>query len=67
LKCEKLSPARSAFELAGCLTNARNLEQHGFPEILRLARALPAWRVTYGSIVDLQEFFDQALKICDLE
>jgi hypothetical protein len=60
-KSEHLSPARSAFELAGCLTNARNLEQHGFPEILRLARALPAWRITYGSLVQLEEFFDQAL------
>jgi hypothetical protein len=49
LSYERLSPARTAFELAGCLTNARNLPEHGFPEIMRLARVLPAWRLSYSN------------------
>lgn len=57
LSVERLSPARAAFELAGCLTNARNLPEHGFPEILRLARSLPAWRLTYGDVSQTVEFF----------
>jgi hypothetical protein len=55
---ERISPARTAFELAGCLTNARNLDDHGFPEILRLARALPAWRLAYSDVGQVQAFLD---------
>ena len=54
---ERLSPARAAFELAGCLTNARNLPEHGFSEILRLARSLPAWRLDYSDVSQVGEFF----------
>jgi hypothetical protein len=60
---ERISPARTAFELAGCLTNARNLEGHGFPEILRLARALPAWRLTYSDVGQVQAFLDHNKKM----
>ncbi len=56
LETERLSPARAAFELASFLTNARNLPEHGFPEILRLARSLPAWRLGYGDFAQLEEF-----------
>jgi hypothetical protein len=55
---EQLSPARTAFELAGCLTNARNLPQHGFPEIMRLARALPAWRVIYSHVSQVTDLLE---------
>jgi hypothetical protein len=27
--------------------NAHNLPDNGFPELLRLARALPAWELSY--------------------
>lgn len=32
-----------------CLVNARNLPDHGFPEAARLCRAMPDYRITYGS------------------
>jgi len=57
LQYERLSPARAAYELAGCLTNARILPEHCFPEILRLARSLPAWRLDYSDVSQVGEFF----------
>jgi len=58
LKYEQLSAAHTAFELARCLINARNLVQNGFPEVLRVARAVPAWQLIYGDHQQVQEFFD---------
>ena len=59
LEYEQLSSARTAFELAKCLINARNLSQNGFPEIMRLAQTVPAWRLVYGDVRWAQEFFDE--------
>ncbi|MCJ7625909.1 MAG: hypothetical protein MUO76_20645, partial [Anaerolineaceae bacterium] len=58
LTYEPLSAAHTAFELAKCLINARNLTQNGFPEVLRLAQAVPAWRLTYGDVQQVHGFFD---------
>ena len=50
LKLTRLSKAEVGMRLIGCLVNARNLPQHGFPEIARLAQQAPAYAMTYGCI-----------------
>jgi hypothetical protein len=42
-----LSKAQAGLALMECLVNARNLPEHGFPEIVRLARQAPAYRLHY--------------------
>ncbi len=44
----QLSKAEMAIELAKVLVNARNLPERGFPELVRLARSVPAYRLEYG-------------------
>jgi hypothetical protein len=44
-----LSRAQAGLSLMQCLINARNLPEHGFPEITRLARQIPAYRLTYAN------------------
>jgi hypothetical protein len=46
---EELSQAQAGKALMECLINARNLEGHGFQAIAELARATPAYRMSYGS------------------
>jgi len=43
-----LSKAQAGLALMQCLVNARNLQGYGFPEIVRLAQAAPACRLTYS-------------------
>ncbi len=43
-----MSKARAGLRLMEVLLNARNLPGHGFPEISRLARDLPAYEMVYG-------------------
>jgi hypothetical protein len=45
---EELSRAQAGFALMRSLVNARNLPEHGFPEIVRLAAAVPACRIRYS-------------------
>ncbi|MGD0918931.1 MAG: hypothetical protein ABSB22_20995 [Thermodesulfobacteriota bacterium] len=45
---QPLSRAQAGLELMKCLVNARNLPDHGFPEITRLARKVPAYRMLYS-------------------
>lgn len=49
LELVKISGAHSVLNLTGCLVNARNLPDNGFPELLRLSRSLPAYSLTYSS------------------
>lgn len=49
----RLTPAQAGMALMECLINARNLSGHGFPEASRVARIVPAWRLTYGAIEQL--------------
>lgn len=53
LRLEPVSGARAAAMLMACDVNARNLADHGFGQLTRLARSAPAWGVTYGSFADL--------------
>ena len=46
---QPLTPAQAGLRLMQCLINARNLPEHGFPEIARLSRRVPAYRMTYAS------------------
>jgi hypothetical protein len=48
LELRPLSRAQAGLALMECLVNARNLPDHGFSEIARLARVAPAYRLRYG-------------------
>jgi hypothetical protein len=49
-----LSKARAGLALMEGLINARNLEEHGFPEVARLARLIPAYQLTYGAFEQIE-------------
>jgi hypothetical protein len=52
-----LSRASTARQLTGMLINARNLPENGFPEVLRLARGIPAYRLVYSQFEQLRSIF----------
>lgn len=56
-----LAPAAAGLALMQCLINGRNLPQHGFPAVARLARRVGAWRLTYGSFAQLEAWLDEGL------
>ncbi len=47
---QPISPARLTTILMGCHVNARNLNDHGFRQMVRFARSTPAYRLTYDSL-----------------
>jgi len=51
-RLEPIGAARATTMLMGCLVNARNLEQHGFRQIIRLAESTTAFRLSYRSFED---------------
>ncbi len=51
---QPLSRASTATLLTGLLINARNLPDHGFPEVLRLARQIPAFSLAYSDFEQLK-------------
>jgi hypothetical protein len=52
---ERLSPGRAAFTLIDTVVNARNLPEHGLPELARLARLVPAQRLVYSNFAQLAD------------
>jgi hypothetical protein len=54
LDLERLSQAQAGLALMACLINARNLDDHGFGEVVRLARSVPAYRLRYGGFRQLE-------------
>jgi hypothetical protein len=50
-----LSKARAGLALMQCLVNARNLPEHGFPEITRLVRQVPAFQMTHSNLAQIGE------------
>lgn len=46
----RLSPAQAGLRLMECLINARNLDGHGFAEVVGLARRVPAYGLAYGAL-----------------
>lgn len=53
LKWSRLTSAQSGLRLMECLVNARNLPDHGFAQVVRLARMAPAYALEYGSFEQL--------------
>ncbi len=49
----RLTKAQASLELMQCLINARNLPEHGFPEVVRLARTTPAYQMIYSDFSEV--------------
>lgn len=58
---ESVSRARLATQLMGCHVNARNLADHGFKQILDIARSTPAYRLTYNNLQDAEHLLNDFL------
>ena len=52
-RAEPVSRAQTGIGLIGCLLNARNLPEHGFPEVTKLVRNVPGYRLEYGDFSQL--------------
>ena len=61
-KCQRLTPAQTGLGLMQCLINARNLPEHGFPEISRLAQSVPAYKMTYAGFSQVGNQVEMLLK-----
>jgi hypothetical protein len=58
-KLNSITPALAGLDLMKCLINARNLSGHGFPEITRIAKNVPAYSMVYGGFEQLgKDLFD---------
>jgi len=55
LRIEKISPARTSALLMTCDVNARNLADHGFRQLVQLARSTPAYQIVYSSFAEFNE------------
>ena len=55
LKAERLSPARAGAHLMACNVNGRNLADHGFGQLMAVARSASAYRLVYGNFDGLEE------------
>ncbi len=55
LQIEKISPARTSALLMTCDVNARNLADHGFRQLVQLARSIPAYRIVYSSFAEFNK------------
>ena len=53
-RLEPISKARLGTLLMGCHVNARNLADHGFKQILDIARTTPAYRLSYANLQDAE-------------
>lgn len=53
-RIEPISTARATTLLMGCHVNARNLEHHGFRQILKLASATSAYRLRYHTFQEAE-------------
>jgi hypothetical protein len=58
----RLSKAQAGFELMQCLINARNLLEHGFPNVINLARSIPAYQMVYGDFTAVEAAVQTVLK-----
>jgi hypothetical protein len=59
----RLAKGETGLALMQCLLNARNLEGHGFGEAARIARDVPAYRLTYSDFSQLSGFMDAILDV----
>ncbi|MEJ2058719.1 MAG: hypothetical protein P8X39_12880, partial [Desulfofustis sp.] len=58
---EPISTARLSTLLMGCHVNARNLVDHGFKQVIKLARTTTAHRLRYSSLDNAETFIDPIL------
>jgi hypothetical protein len=58
-----LSGAQTGLALMEYLVNARNLPEHGFPEIARLARTTPAYKMSYGNFDQIGERIEALMQL----
>ncbi|MDU9050172.1 MAG: hypothetical protein Q3M30_15100 [Candidatus Electrothrix sp. Rat3] len=65
LRIEKISPARTSALLMTCDVNARNLADHGFRQLVQLARSIPAYRIVYSSFAEFNEQLPDLLAQAD--
>jgi hypothetical protein len=60
-RVEPLSSGQAAMGLIECLINARNLPEHGVPEIARLARGVKACRMRYANFEQIEEWMSRLM------
>jgi hypothetical protein len=60
-----LSKAQAGLALMKCLVNARNLPEHGFPQISRLAKMIPAYHMTYANFDQIEAQLEDLIAISD--
>jgi hypothetical protein len=60
-----LSKAQAGLALMKCLVNARNLPEHGFPQISRLAKTVPAYHMTYSNFDQIEAQLEDLIAISD--
>jgi hypothetical protein len=58
----QLSKAQASLELMQCLINARNLPEHGFPEVIGMARTVPAYQLVYSDFSTVESAVQAALR-----
>lgn len=58
---EPISKARLCTLLMGCHVNARNLADHGFNQVLDVARSTPAYRLSYTTLHDAEYLMNNCL------
>ncbi|MFC1680927.1 hypothetical protein ACFL1S_03925 [Pseudomonadota bacterium] len=66
-RLEVLSQAETALKLVKCLVNGRNLVNHGFDEISRLAKQVPAYNLYYSGFDELPSLLRGVLPGLDLQ
>ena len=59
LNWSPLTKAQTGLRLMECLVNARNLPDHGFAQVARLARLAPAYSLEYGNFEQLAPLLEQ--------
>jgi hypothetical protein len=59
---QPLTAAQAGLELMRSLLNARNLPDHGFGEVARIARSVPAVRLLYSEIAHLGDRLERLLE-----
>ena len=58
----RLSKAEAGLELMQCLINARNLPEHGFPNVINLTRSFPAYQMRYADFSTVESAIRSVLK-----
>lgn len=60
---QRLTGAQTGLALMECLVNARNLPEHGFPEVVRLARSAPGYVLRYRCFEEIEDAVGELLRI----